>query len=278
MWKRMLAMDRRWIFLAIGIAVALPFALRTPVRAGSVNERTRGVFDTIEQAKPGDAIILAVDYGPASMPELQPMAMAITRQALRKNLRVIAMTLNPQGTILADQVFARIKKDPEFASKQDGTDFVNLGFKPNYSVVILQMGEDIATKAFATDARGRSTRSLPIMRGITNFRNIHLTVALESTTGAGVWILFAHGRFQAKIAMGVTAVMAADYYPYLSTGQLVGLINGMKGAAEYEALTNHPEDAMMGMASQSIASVVIVAFVILGNIGYFVTRRQTRGR
>jgi hypothetical protein len=277
MWQRMLAIDRRWIFLAIGIAVAMPFILHTPMRAGNINERTRGVFDCIDQAKPGDAIIIAVDYGPASMPELQPMAVAIARHALRKNLRVITMTLNPQGTILADQVLARVKKAPEFASKQDGTDFVNLGFKPNYSTVVLQMGEDIAS-AFPTDARRRPTRSLPIMRGITNFRDIRLTVALESTTGAGVWILFGHGRFQARIAMGVTAVMAADYYPYLSTGQLVGLINGMKGAAEYEALIKHPEDAMMGMASQSVASIVIVMFVILGNIGYFATRRQTRGR
>lgn len=277
MWQRMLAIDRRWIFLAIGVAVAMPFILRKPMPAGSINTRTRGVYETIEQAKPRDVIVLAVDYGPASMPELQPMALAITRQALRKNLRVIGLTLNPQGTILTDDVFARIKKEPEFASKQDGTDFVNLGFKPGFSLVVLQMGEDIA-KAFPTDAKGRPTRSLPIMRGVTNFRNIHLTVALESTTGAGVWILFAHGRFQAKIAMGVTAVMAADYYPYLSTGQLVGLINGMKGAAEYETLTRHPDNAMLGMTSQSIASGAIVLFVILGNIGYFVTRRQARGR
>jgi hypothetical protein len=277
MWQRMLAIDRRWIFLAIGVAVVTPFLLRKPMPAGSVNARTQGVYDTIEKAKPGDVIILAIDYGPASMPELQPMALAITRHALRKNLRVIGMTLNPQGTILTDDVFARVKKDPEFAAKQDGTDFVNLGFKPGFNLVVLQMGEDIA-KAFPTDAKGRPTRSLPIMRGVTNFRNVHLTVALESSTGAGVWILFAHGRFQAKLAMGVTAVMAADYYPYLSTGQLVGLINGMKGAAEYEALIHHPDNAMLGMTSQSIASAAIVLFVILGNIGYFITRRQTRGR
>jgi len=40
------------------------------------------------------------------------------------------------------------------------------------------------------------------------------------------------------VAVGVTAVMAADLYPYLQSGQLVGMLAGLKGAAEYEKLVD----------------------------------------
>jgi hypothetical protein len=40
------------------------------------------------------------------------------------------------------------------------------------------------------------------------------------------------------VAVGVTAVMAADMYPYLQSGQLIGMLSGLKGAAEYEKLVD----------------------------------------
>ena len=31
--------------------------------------------------------------------------------------------------------------------------------------------------------------------------------------------------------VGITAVMAPDFYPYLQAGQIVGMLNGLKGGA-----------------------------------------------
>jgi hypothetical protein len=65
--------------------------------------------------------------------------------------------------------------------------------------------------------------------------------------------------------------MTADYYPYLSAGQILGLIGGMKGAAEYERLMDLFGDARRGMDAQSLVHVVIVVLVILGNLALFST-------
>ncbi len=271
MWERLVAIDRRWIFLAIGTAVTLPFVLNLTLPTGGVNVRTRNVYDVIARARPRDTIVLAYDFGPSSMPELRPMALALTSHALRRNLRVLALTLNVQGSLIADDVFKEIAaRMPE---KKDGTDWVNLGFKPGGSLVILGMGDSIQ-RTFAKDAQGRPTASLPVMRGVTNFSSIRLVVDLASSSTPNTWILFAHERFKQVVAAGVTAVMATDYYPYLATGQLVGMLNGLKGAADYEQLLEHPDKAVLGMTSQSIAHLAIIAFVIIGNIGYFWTRRR----
>ncbi|HJW14882.1 MAG TPA: hypothetical protein VJ776_09305, partial [Thermoanaerobaculia bacterium] len=71
--------------------------------------------------------------------------------------------------------------------------------------------------------------------------------------------------------LGSTAVMASDYYPYLSSRQILGLIGGMKGAAEYERLMGIVGDARRGMDAQSMVHVIVVILVLLGNVALFVT-------
>ncbi len=70
--------------------------------------------------------------------------------------------------------------------------------------------------------------------------------------------------------------MAQDYYPYLQSRQLIGLLNGMKGAAEYEKLVGAPGDGMRGMAAQSGGQFLIIGLVIFGNIIFIITRRKSR--
>jgi hypothetical protein len=80
--------------------------------------------------------------------------------------------------------------------------------------------------------------------------------------------------FHRPIAGGCTAVSAPQFYPYLQTGQLIGLLGGLKGAAEYETLVNYAGDATRRMDAQSIAHLVIIIFIIFANISYFVLRKR----
>jgi hypothetical protein len=74
--------------------------------------------------------------------------------------------------------------------------------------------------------------------------------------------------------------------PYVENNQIRGILAGMPGAAEYESLvetelqkmkiTATPGKATGMMAAQSIAHVVIVLFIIFGNITYFITRKKKR--
>ena len=48
----------------------------------------------------------------------------------------------------------------------------------------------------------------------------------------------------------------------------------MKGAAEYEQLIGKPGTASVGMDAQSLTHLLIVIFVIVGNIQYFLSKRK----
>ena len=71
----------------------------------------------------------------------------------------------------------------------------------------------------------------------------------------------------------MTAVMAPRYFAYISSGQMTGMLGGMKGAAEYETLLQKPAAANMGMTSQSLVHLFIIFSVIAGNIIFFMGKK-----
>ena len=75
---------------------------------------------------------------------------------------------------------------------------------------------------------------------------------------------------------GCTAVSATQYYPDLNSGQINGLIGGLKGAAEYEFLRDPnlegtDNQALAGMTAQSVVHVLIILLVSI-----FIYRRRYR--
>jgi hypothetical protein len=88
------------------------------------------------------------------------------------------------------------------------------------------------------------------------------------------------------MSTGCTSIQVTDIIPYVANDQILGILAGMPGAAEYESLVDNklremgkiskPGKATGMMAAQSIAHVVIVLFIIFGNISYFITRKKSR--
>jgi hypothetical protein len=81
-------------------------------------------------------------------------------------------------------------------------------------------------------------------------------------------------RYGVTIGGGVTAVTAPEMYPYIQSGQLVGLLAGMKGAGEYEQIVNRPGLGVAGMVAQSSVHLMVVAFIAFANIVYFLEKRR----
>jgi hypothetical protein len=276
---KFLSVDRRYIFIVVAIGVIIPFL--APLKLGvTESPPVKRVYDFIEDYPEGSdkAVLVSFDYDPSTQPELSPMAEAILIQCFEKKIPVVAICLHPGGPGLALEA---LSVTADRAGAVYGEDYVFLGYKVGGSAVILSMGENIKT-VFPIDYWGTSVEELPLMGKVANYNDIHLAITLSGTTYPDVWVAFAHERYDANVAAGVTAVMAADYYPYLQTGQMVGLIGGLKGAAEYEKLIGYedifgkPGKGIKGMDAQTVIHVFIVLIVILGNIAYMMTLRSKR--
>lgn len=271
-WKERLEfLDRRIIFLFMFIAVLIPlyFPLGLPIVPG---REAIGFFDTIEALPPGTPVYLAADYDPGSLPELQPMLEAAIRQACERDLRIVAGSLWPACPPLVDQAFQKVAVG-EFG-KAYGTDFVNLGFKEGREVVMVQLGEDIE-RVYPTDYLGNATSGIAALQGVRKLSDFAVLINVSAGyPGTKEWVQQVRTRFNIPIVAGCTAVSAPEYFPYFQSGQLSGLLGGLAGAAEYEALVGGIGDAARKMDAQSLGHITIIAFILLGNLIYFVRRRE----
>jgi len=268
----MLHIDRRIIFLVIGVCTLLP--LLYPVGlAIKVSSEVRGVHDYIESLPEGSVFLLSMDYDPASKPELYPQAVALLRHAFRKNLRVIGMTLWLPGTGLADQVMTQVARE---MGKVSGKDYVFLGWSPGSGSLIINMGQDLY-KAFPTDYYNQPTRELAVLKGIQTLRDVNYVVSLAAgTSGIETWYVYGKDKYKFELGGGCTGVIAPGLYPLLRSGQINGLIGGLRGAAEYEVLIGQKGRAVAGMDAQSATHFAIIVLVILCNVFYLLVKTSRK--
>jgi hypothetical protein len=302
---RFLAVDRRWIFLIVLLSVAIPIIhpIGLPV---TITDSTQKSFDYIEALKPGDVVWLSFDYGPSSAPENDPMAEGFLRHCFLKKVRVVVTALYPLGGLgLANQSLAKVTREfsgPGLSTPRSdglpptaagapggltyGVDYINLGYKDGATAVMRRLGDDIAGP-FPTDVNGRPLSEFPIMRGLKSIRDVKLVFTAATGLIGEYWITQVHSQIGTPVIIGPTAVSAPKYYAFINSGQLVGMLGGMKGAEEYEYLlmAKYPElavyykstkgfTATKGMDGQTVLHGFILLFIVLGNIAFF----QERGK
>jgi hypothetical protein len=266
--ERMLHIDRRIIFLVIGLCTLIP--LLYPVGlAIKVSPEVKSVYDYIESLPEGSVFLLSMDFDPASKPELYPQAVALLHHAFKKNLRVIGMTLWLPGTGMASEVVSRVAREE---GKVSGKDYVFLGWSPGASSVIINMGQDLY-KAFPTDYNNQPTKDLEVLKDVQSLRDVDYVISLAAgSTGIETWYVFGKDKYKFELGGGCTGVIAPGLYPLLRSGQLNGLIGGLRGAAEYEVLIGRKDKAVAGMDAQSATHLAIILLVILCNVFYLLIR------
>lgn len=263
--------DRRIIFALVLLGVIIPLLFMKGVEV-NISPPVQSAHAAVESLQAGQVLLISIDYDATSAPELQPMLEAILDHAFTKGVKVIMMGHLAIGLPLGQMALELVA---DKYNKKYGEDYVNLGYRPGGQAVIVAMGRDISDM-FAVDYRGTPIQEIPVMKGIKNYENIDLLLTLAHGAMIDIWVVYANGRFNQKIIGGTTAVSAPDAYVYLQAKQLDGLIGGLRGAAEYETLIKKPGVGIRGMPAQTVSHFLVILFIVLGNLGYFLTKSRKR--
>lgn len=201
------------------------------------------------------------------------MVIAVLHQAFRKNMKVATMSIWPEGQPYATQALNEVA--PQY-DKRYGLDYVDLGYKAGNDAVLVSLGIDFRG-LFKTDLKGNRLADLPMMQSIFGLRDFAAVGCYSAgRPGALEHIKYTASQYGMPLIIGCTAVQTPEYYTYFSSGQLKGLLGGMRGAAEYEVLANVDGTAVPGMDAQSIAHFTIAFFIIFSNVVYFLGRGKRR--
>ena len=280
MYQILKNLDRRWIFLAMFLGVAIPILARL-VFPEEVSKQSKMVFDAVDELPDGSNILLSYDFDPASQGELLPMAQAFTRHCSIKGHKQYYMALWPLGSPMVDLSIDTINE--EYPDMVYGEDYMKFSYKAGGEAVIRMITQDLRGM-FPLDSQGTQLDDIPMTRNIKNIQDMNLIINVSAgDPGTKQWVQFAATPFGITTVSGCTGVQAPQMYPYIPK-QLAGVLGAIKAAAEYEAAIDEAypsiadnqkaQEAKRRMGPQLVAHSLMILFIVVGNWIYFVGRKR----
>lgn len=267
-------LERRIVYFVLLLAVLIPLIF--PIGWGSqVSPIVKMSYDMIDNAPAGSIGLISFDYEASTITEMQPMAVAQIEHAWSRGQKVIAVALWPQGPQMAAQSFEEAKQNPLFKDKEYGVDYVNLGYKVGGIVTLQALGSSFKD-VYPKDSSGRAWESLPMLQNLKNIKGLAWICSLSAgEPGLKDWIMIAHDVHKVPVTGGTTAVSAPGFLPYVNNQQqLTGLLGGLKAASEYEALIGKKGPATTKMDAQSVAHILILLLIAVGNIKVWLSKKS----
>lgn len=274
-WEKFQNVDKRVLYLLLALAIGIPIVapLGLPIR---VTPMVQSAYDFINTLPAGSIALIGYDFEPGNDIDMCPQANGLFHLLGSKGIKVVTLSSFPSSPIYAEQTTKTLEDGYGY---KYGTDYVNLGYYAGGEATFTAFATD-PFKIFPKDYRGNDTTTLPLMQNVKTLKDFSLVVTLNDGPANGIEIAAcvrqANMAYGLPLLIGCTPVMSASTIPYVQSKQAIGIVIGLSGAAELETLTGHPGPGVRGMDSQSVAHLLIIAFIVLGNIGYFVTKSKSK--
>ncbi len=285
---------RELVYGTLFLLLCVPFVVEWSLPV-FVSSETRGVYEAVERLAeredPGVVFVIS-SWGPGTQGENRPQCEAIVRHLIRRRIPfvVFSSALDPiPSELTRDVIQAEIRRekqrDPSYAPVY-GRDWANLGFKGVRALTIapvLQGLENDIQTFVVKDFYGTPVERLPIMRKLRRLPDASMIVTVSAgSEGEDVIGVILPKYPKLKVAVATMSIVATQMYSYVDSGQIVGLLDGVRGASEYKHLLD-PEVKALSPADRaslarrnalSVGRVFIIALVILGNVGFYLASRR----
>jgi len=255
---------QRWLVLvvllvAVGSTLIAPLiippggglpTLTQPARSPAADnrmdfQRVTSMHSAIQGLSAESTVLVAFEYGPAEADELNPVAEPILRHLLDQRARISIVSTRPEGQSTAAGLLNRITAaEGEYTAGQ-----VTLaGYRTSEAMGVAQLL--------------RATETRPALVLVLTAQPGPLRWWVEQTRAL-------YGDALPVVA-GMSAALEPAASPYLESNarQLEGAINGLSGAAAYEALRQSAGQATQRLNALAAGHVVIVGLMILGAVFY----------
>jgi hypothetical protein len=223
----------------------------------------------IDLQQPGSVALVSFDFTTATQGEMQPLAEAIVGRLRGQGMRIIFVSLEPEGAALVQEMLNQ-ERDEAY-----GVNMVNLGYLPGQIVGIRELAtgrKPLSTIKDFKDGLTFESAERAEWNDVNNLSQIDVVVTLaDNPTTARWWIeqmeMAVNPDGGERLLLAATSAAAAPFLqPYRDSRQLDGLIAGINGAAAIEAGRKQFGPARQMLDSQSIAHLFIVILIAAGTI------------
>ncbi len=284
----MKAFDRRLIYLFVLLALSLPIVFGYSLKPARMAS-SESFYNSIEklESKTGNIVLISVDWGPQGKAENEAQTAVAIEHLMRKRIPFALVSIYqfavPFLKSVPEEVVRKLEKELPGEHWSYGQDWVNFGLLPQGTLMIQGMAraEDLHSYLKA-DANGTPISNIPCMSKVKTIKDISMLIQFTSLVGTfSSWVQFFQAQgYRPPMLHGCTSITIPEAYTYLASGQILGLHEGLAGAAWYDALlSQHFPERRVGIAIRNntalaVAQILIICLIIAGNIRSFKSRRE----
>jgi hypothetical protein len=270
--KRLPDTDVRILYFLMALLVTIPLVkpMGLPL---IITDSVRKTYNRVNQVvQAGDIVLIDVEFDPQRAAEMEPLLMGLGRHVASRGAKIILYSMSPGGFRFEIQFEEIVRR--EFKMEY-GKDILSLPYRAGQEGAYASLGKDMKG-LYNEDYYGKPLAQYPLWQRIKSVADVKLALIFASADEP-VWFIRQVSQVNKIETMAGTAPSAAAYLtPFWQSGQLTGFVVGTSGGAEYEKLSGFIGKAAAQMDSQSVGHFLITLFVILGNVGYILTRADEK--
>ena len=301
--QRLQSIPTRTIYLVLMLCAAIPLFFKVPLPNVPIDPSI-DFFGNLMSLKEGDRVLISADWTNSTRGESGGQTEALMRILMRKHIKFAVFAVgDPQAPQVERDIIARVAQEEERNVGYRYTpfkDFTVIGYFPNGEGQATAVDNDVL-KAFA----GRKdlppggvptdVRRSPVFAGIKSLSDFKYFI---NVTGSSTNTIYLERITKTPIMFMVTGVMVPENQNYYDSGQIKGMIGGVKGALDLETLmetgiepgasSNFPEGlpGFKGMQNAGkgtayyptlhVCLFLLILAVVVGNVGMALARKEAR--
>ena len=261
----------RWMLsglfiIVLGLVIGVGSQSFGIVAPGQVSQLSNLIL-TIPEGSP---VLLVVDYEPAVVGELTAAAGPVLDQlALTRHSTFTFLSMSPSGSALAEYLMSNTNINRPISEGgigyQSGIEYFNAGFLPGGSAGVFGFIDDPV----------EIMPGVMALVGVDTFSNFEAIVLMTDNADSGrEWVEqleFAkqtHPEMAPKPLILVSSAQSGPLFePYVSSGQVAVMVNGLSDAAKYEYVNqSRPGNARKYWDSFGVGLMIAVLSIMLGSI------------
>ncbi len=203
-------------------------------------------YEAIWKIPEGKTVLIASDWTKSTRGESEGSFSALVRILMRRNLKfAVYSTGDPQAPEVARNVVAKVNRERRAAGEREYKrfeDWLSLPFFANSEGTTGGIGNNIrAILGNAKDAaEGQAPASVlnsPVLKDVQKVQDLGLLVNVTASKTADIIVERLYGKV--PLAFMVTGVMVPETSNYYASGQIKGLVGGLKGVYDLEQLMQY---------------------------------------
>lgn len=279
------ALPKPVLYLILILATSVPLFLKIPVPNKPVDSSI-DFYENLMALPEGSKVLIASDWTNSTRGESSGAMEALLKILMRKKIKfAVYSTGAAEAPQVARDVIATVSRNEAAAGGTayiPFTDYVVLGYFPNSEGTTNAINNNVRVafsgkKDFPPNSPPRDVMQSPVFEGVDEVSDFNYLIVVTASKTSEIVI---ERVKKTKLMFMVTGVMVPETRNYYTSGQIVGLVGGVKGNYDLETLmdTGFPgkKNAGKGTAyylSLHFAITLLILCVVLGNVAMFLSRR-----